>query len=98
MGWDIPGANLMNYITFRGSACVILALVIAFWIGPKIIHRLQKKQVGETIRDLGLEGQLAKKGTPTMGGLIIYQLRTECGPGRRLQHTHNPGHRSPGGR
>lgn len=61
----------MNYITFRGSACVILALVIAFWIGPKIIHRLQKKQVGETIRDLGLEGQLAKKGTPTMGGLII---------------------------
>ncbi|MBR0315112.1 MAG: phospho-N-acetylmuramoyl-pentapeptide-transferase [Bacteroidales bacterium] len=71
MGWDIPGANLMNYITFRGSACVILALVIAFWIGPKIIHRLQKKQVGETIRDLGLEGQLAKKGTPTMGGLII---------------------------
>ena len=71
MGWDTPGANLMNYITFRGSACVILALVIAFWIGPKIIHRLQKKQVGETIRDLGLEGQLAKKGTPTMGGLII---------------------------
>ena len=71
MGWDIPGANLMNYITLRGSACVILALVIAFWIGPKIIHRLQKKQVGETIRDLGLEGQLAKKGTPTMGGLII---------------------------
>lgn len=71
MGWDIPGANLMNYITFRGSACVILALVIAFWIGPKIIHHLQKKQVGETIRDLGLEGQLAKKGTPTMGGLII---------------------------
>lgn len=71
MGWDIPGANLMNYITFRGSACVILALVIAFWIGPKIIRRLQAKQIGETIRDLGLEGQLAKKGTPTMGGIII---------------------------
>ena len=71
MGWDIPGANLMNYITFRGSACVILALIIAFWIGPKIIRRLQAKQIGETIRDLGLEGQLAKKGTPTMGGLII---------------------------
>ncbi len=61
----------MNYITFRGSACVILALVIAFWIGPKIIRRLQAKQIGETIRDLGLEGQLAKKGTPTMGGIII---------------------------
>ena len=71
MGWDIPGANLMNYITFRGSACVILALIIAFWIGPKIIRRLQQKQIGESIRDLGLEGQLAKKGTPTMGGLII---------------------------
>ena len=71
MGWDIPGANLMNYISFRGAVCIILALVIAFWIGPKIIHRLQKKQIGETIRDLGLEGQLAKKGTPTMGGIII---------------------------
>ena len=71
MGWDIPGANLMNYLSFRGAACIILALIIAFWIGPKIIHRLQKKQIGETIRDLGLEGQLAKKGTPTMGGLII---------------------------
>ena len=71
MGWDIPGANLMNYISFRAAACIILALVIAFWIGPKIIHKLQKKQIGETIRDLGLEGQLAKKGTPTMGGLII---------------------------
>ena len=71
MGWDIPGANLMNYISFRGAACIILALIIAFWIGPKIIRRLQAKQIGETIRDLGLEGQLAKKGTPTMGGLII---------------------------
>ena len=71
MGWDIPGANLMNYITFRATACIILALVIAFWIGPKIIRKLQQKQIGETIRDLGLEGQLQKKGTPTMGGLII---------------------------
>ena len=61
----------MNYISFRGAACIILALIIAFWIGPKIIRRLQAKQIGETIRDLGLEGQLAKKGTPTMGGLII---------------------------
>ena len=71
MGWDIPGANLMNYISFRAAACIILALIIAFWIGPKIIHKLQKKQIGETIRDLGLEGQLSKKGTPTMGGIII---------------------------
>ena len=61
----------MNYITFRGAVCVILALVIGFWIGPKIIRKLQKKQIGESIRDLGLEGQLAKKGTPTMGGIII---------------------------
>ena len=66
-----PGANLFKYITFRSAACIITALIIAFWVGPAIIRRLQKKQIGETIRDLGLEGQLAKKGTPTMGGLII---------------------------
>ncbi len=61
----------MHYISFRAAAGIILAMLIAFWIGPKIIHRLQKKQIGETIRDLGLEGQIQKKGTPTMGGLII---------------------------
>ncbi len=66
-----PGANLFKYITFRSAASVITALIIAFWVGPAIIRRLQKKQIGETIRDLGLEGQIAKKGTPTMGGMII---------------------------
>ncbi len=71
IGLDIPGANLMNYISFRGAACIILALIIAFWIGPKIIRKLQQKQIGETIRDLGLEGDEQKKGTPTMGGIII---------------------------
>lgn len=71
MGWDFPGANLMNYISFRSAVCIILALVNVFWLGPKVIRWLQKKQIGEEIRDLGLEGQLAKKGTPTMGGLII---------------------------
>ncbi len=71
IGLDIPGANLMNYISFRGTACIILALIIAFWIGPKIIRKLQQKQIGETIRELGLEGDEQKKGTPTMGGIII---------------------------
>ena len=71
IGLDIPGANLMNYISFRGAACIILALIIAFWIGPKIIRKLQQKQIGETIRELGLEGDEQKKGTPTMGGIII---------------------------
>lgn len=70
-GMDIPGSNLTNYISFRSAAAIIVALVIAMWIGPAIIRRLRKKQIGETIRDLGLEGQLQKKGTPTMGGIII---------------------------
>lgn len=68
---SFPGMNLFKYISFRSAIAVITALVIAFWTGPKIIRKLQKKQIGETIRDLGLEGQLAKKGTPTMGGIII---------------------------
>ncbi|MBR3303639.1 MAG: phospho-N-acetylmuramoyl-pentapeptide-transferase [Bacteroidales bacterium] len=71
MGVDIPGANLMNYISFRGASAIITALILAFWVGPKLIRKLQKKQIGETIRDLGLEGQMQKKGTPTMGGIII---------------------------
>ncbi|MDE6394274.1 MAG: phospho-N-acetylmuramoyl-pentapeptide-transferase [Duncaniella sp.] len=68
---DVPGARLMTYITFRSGAAFLLALVIALVIGRKIIDRLQKMQIGETIRDLGLEGQLKKTGTPTMGGIII---------------------------
>ena len=68
---DFPGARLMTYITFRSVAAFLLALVIALVFGRKIIDRLQLMQIGETIRDLGLEGQLKKTGTPTMGGIII---------------------------
>ena len=68
---NVPGAGLFNYISFRAGVALILALIIAFFFGKKIIRLLQKKQIGENIRDLGLEGQLSKKGTPTMGGIII---------------------------
>ena len=66
-----PGARLMNYITFRSGAAFVLALLVAIFAGRYIIDRLQKMQIGEIVRDLDLEGQLKKKGTPTMGGLII---------------------------
>ena len=69
--FDIPGMGLMEYITFRAGAAAILAIFIATVIGRRIIDRLQLMQVGEIIRDLGLEGQMSKKGTPTMGGIII---------------------------
>lgn len=70
-GIDFPGAGLMHYISFRAISCAVLAILVSMWTGRRIIALLQKKQIGETIRDLGLEGQLQKKGTPTMGGLII---------------------------
>lgn len=66
-----PGARLMDYITFRSGAALILSLFIAMVFGRRIIDRLQKMQVGEIIRNLGLEGQMKKTGTPTMGGIII---------------------------
>ncbi len=66
-----PGARLMTYITFRSGAAFVLALLVAIFVGRTIIDRLQKMQIGEIIRDLSLEGQLKKTGTPTMGGLII---------------------------
>lgn len=69
--FDIPGARLMDYITFRSGAAFILALLISTIIGRRIIDRLQLMQVGEIVRNLGLEGQMSKKGTPTMGGIII---------------------------
>ncbi|HNP67300.1 MAG TPA: phospho-N-acetylmuramoyl-pentapeptide-transferase [Aequorivita sp.] len=69
--YDVPGAGLFNFITFRAILAVILSLFIATVYGKKIINYLQKKQVGESIRDLGLEGQNEKAGTPTMGGIII---------------------------
>ena len=70
-GYDFPGAGLMQYISFRAISCAVVAILTSMLVGKKIIARLQKKQIGETIRDLGLEGQLQKKGTPTMGGIII---------------------------
>ena len=69
--WDFPGAGVFRYLSFRSAMAVIFSLVIALVIGKKIIHLLQRKQIGEEIRNLGLEGQLQKKGTPTMGGIII---------------------------
>ncbi len=66
-----PGIRLINYITFRSGIAFVLALLIAIFVGKNIIRRLQKMQIGEIIRDLDLEGQLKKKGTPTMGGIII---------------------------
>lgn len=69
--FHIPGAGLFQFLTFRIAMAVILSLVIATVYGKRIILFLKKKQIGESVRDLGLEGQLQKKGTPTMGGIII---------------------------
>ncbi len=66
-----PGARLMDYITFRSGVALVLALLVALVFGRKIIDRLQLMQVGEIVRDLGLQGQVEKTGTPTMGGIII---------------------------
>lgn len=71
LGLNIPGTGLMHYLSFRAMLAAVISLLIAFFAGKKIITWLQKKQIGETIRDLGLEGQMQKKGTPTMGGVII---------------------------
>jgi phospho-N-acetylmuramoyl-pentapeptide-transferase len=68
---DFPGAGMFRYISFRSAMALIFALVISTIIGKKIIEKLQKKQIGEVVRDLGLEGQMKKTGTPTMGGIII---------------------------
>lgn len=68
---NFPGAGLFEYISFRAALALITSLIISITFGKRIIGLLQKQQIGETIRDLGLEGQLEKKGTPTMGGLII---------------------------
>lgn len=67
----MPGAGVFEYLSFRAAGAVITSLIISLLFGKRWIHFLNKKQVGETIRDLGLEGQLEKQGTPTMGGLII---------------------------
>ena len=72
IGIDLPGLGLFSYLSFRAIASFTIALLISIFAGRRIIGWLQKKQIGETIRDLGLEGQLQKKGTPTMGGIIIF--------------------------
>ncbi len=69
--FDFPGAGMFQYISFRSAMTVITSLVISLIFGKRIINYLRKKQIGEEIRDLGLEGQMKKKGTPTMGGIII---------------------------
>jgi phospho-N-acetylmuramoyl-pentapeptide-transferase len=68
---DFPGAGMVHYISFRSAMALILSLILSTITGRRIIEALQKQQIGETIRDLGLEGQMQKKGTPTMGGIII---------------------------
>src|SRR5688572_7143220 len=68
---DIPGAGVFQYISFRAGMAAFLSLLITIMFGKNLINYLRKKQVGEDIRDLGLEGQIQKKGTPTMGGIII---------------------------
>lgn len=69
--FDFPGAGMFNFISFRTGLSFIFALLLSTLFGRRIIDYLQRKQIGETVRDLGLEGQMAKKGTPTMGGIII---------------------------
>tara|TARA_B100001057_G_scaffold181619_1_gene182341 strand:+ start:2024 stop:3265 length:1242 start_codon:yes stop_codon:yes gene_type:complete len=69
--YNVPGAGLFSYISFRSALALITSLIISIVFGKRIIARLQKQQIGETVRDLGLAGQIEKTGTPTMGGLII---------------------------
>jgi len=68
---NFPGARVFQYISFRSALAIIISLLISMVFGKRIIQLLHRKQVGETVRDLGLQGQLQKQGTPTMGGLII---------------------------
>ncbi len=71
LGLHIPGAGLFGYLSFRAMLAAVISMLIAFFAGGAIIRKLQRLQIGEEIRDLGLEGQMQKKGTPTMGGVII---------------------------
>ncbi|MDR3046741.1 MAG: phospho-N-acetylmuramoyl-pentapeptide-transferase, partial [Bacteroidales bacterium] len=69
--FDTPGAGLLNYISVRAAAAIIVSLIISLLLGKSLIKFLRKKQIGEEIRELGLQGQIEKKGTPTMGGILI---------------------------
>jgi phospho-N-acetylmuramoyl-pentapeptide-transferase len=68
---DVPGAGLFNYLSFRAGMAFITAMLFSIWAGKRIIDKLKKRQIGETVRDLNLQGQKEKEGTPTMGGIII---------------------------
>ena len=69
--YDIPGQGLMTYFSFRAILANVIAIVVAYFFGKAVIKWLQRKQIGETVRNLGLDGQMSKAGTPTMGGIII---------------------------
>src|ERR1700752_2308313 len=69
--YDFPGAGVFQYISFRAAMAIIFSLIISLVFGKRIIDYIRHKQIGETIRDLGLAGEKQKAGTPTMGGLII---------------------------
>ena len=71
LGVDFPGSGLTGYISFRAALAAAISIILALFIGRKIIATLRRHQIGEDIRDLGLQGQMEKKGTPTMGGVII---------------------------
>ena len=71
IGTDIPGMGLMHYLSFRAMMATVTAVLFSLLAGKRIIRALQRHQIGETVRDLGLQGQIEKKGTPTMGGVII---------------------------
>ena len=68
---NFPGAGLFQFISFRAAMALITSLIVSIFFGKKIINLLRKQQIGETVRDLGLAGQIEKSGTPTMGGIII---------------------------
>jgi len=69
--FNFPGAGLFNYISFRAAMALLMSLFVSIHFGKRIINKLRNQQIGETVRDLGLSGQLEKSGTPTMGGIII---------------------------
>ena len=69
--YNVPGAGMFQFISFRAAMATIFSLFISLIYGKRIINYLRAKQIGETVRELGLEGQMAKTGTPTMGGVII---------------------------
>ncbi len=71
IGLDIPGSGMFHYISFRSLSAIVTALIIIIFAGKRVIRLLQRLQIGDEVRDLGLEGQLSKRGTPTMGGVII---------------------------